>query len=289
MSAIRLALVNGTGPPDPEYDEVMQPSFCRQLGAQLESRSFYLRGPSFFGAEVRREARRAYTWLKSEFEADEGARLMLAGYSRGGSAAIMACEMLERDGVAVDSLFLFDAVGLHEYSGGKTIPANVRFSRHARRSLAADFVERYEGTVPGIKVVGGFQNPARPFFGNVGIRWRGDGDHQPAERFLGSHGALGGVGWRFVVEDSACEQAVAGWMNEHLAARGLDAELVAYEPKGDAVRVTHPSHMQKWLTHNIYQFVLHHDEPHLESLGETPGVAQAQTTARSRSSGDTAS
>jgi hypothetical protein len=27
--------------------------------------------------------------------------------------------------------------------------------------------------------------------------------------------------------------------------------------------VTHPSHLEKWLTHNIYQFVLEHDEPHL--------------------------
>ncbi|HLK24668.1 MAG TPA: hypothetical protein VKT30_08415 [Caulobacteraceae bacterium] len=285
MSEIRLALVNGTGPPDPEYDAVMKPSFCSQLGEQLGAKSFYLRGPSYFGTEVREEARAVYRWLKAAHDEDPTRRLMLAGYSRGGSAAIMACEMLERDRVPVDSLFLFDAVARHEYPGGNVIPANVRFSRHARRSLAADFVERYEGTVKGIHLIGGFTNPARPMFGNVGLHWRGDGDHQPAERFLGSHGALGGVGWRIVVEDAACERDVAAWMNGHLTARGVDVALTPYQPTGDAVRVTHPSHFEKWLTHNIYQFVLHHDEPHLSHIGPypDPGVPQQSDAARDAS------
>ena len=89
-----------------------------------------------------------HRWLRRpRTDADPTSRLMLAGYSRGGSAAIMACEMLERDGVSVDSLFLFDAVARDEFPGGKVIPANVSFSRHARRSLAADFVAKYEGAL----------------------------------------------------------------------------------------------------------------------------------------------
>jgi hypothetical protein len=27
--------------------------------------------------------------------------------------------------------------------------------------------------------------------------------------------------------------------------------------------MTHPSRLEKWLTHNLYQFVVPHDEPHL--------------------------
>jgi hypothetical protein len=266
MTDIRLALVNGTGPNGPAYDDIMQASFCYQLGSKLGgSKSFYLRGPNLFGQEVREEARAVYRWLKAAHDEDPTVRLMLAGYSRGGSAAIMACEMLAHDQIAVDSLFLFDAVARHEFPGGNIIPANVRFSRHARRSLAADFVERYEGTLKRMKVLDG--NPIRPLFGNVGLRWQGDGDHQPAERFLGSHGALGGVGWRFVLEDSACETAVAAYMSEQLQSRGVDVVLEPYPPQGDAV-ATHPSHLERWLTHNLYQFVLHHDEPHLESLQE---------------------
>lgn len=281
MTEVRLALVNGTGPPGPEYDQVMKSSFCFQLGDQLGSRSFYLRGPNLFGKEVWDEAKAVHRWLKAAYEEDPTRRLMLAGYSRGGSAAIMACEMLEHDHVPVDSLFLFDAVARHEFPGGNVIPANVKFSRHARRSLAADFVERYEGTVKGIHLIGGFSNPARPLFGNVGLRWRGDGDHQSAERFLGSHGALGGVGWRFVVEDAACERDVAAWMNEHLEARGVDVKLKAFEPTGDAVRVTHPSHLEKWLTHNLYQFVLHHDEPHLAHAAQHDDQRVAEDPTRS--------
>jgi hypothetical protein len=271
MGAIRLAIINGTGPPDPLYAQRMAPSFCRQLAQALgEDQVLYLRGPNLFGYEVHAEANQAYRWLKSAHDADPGARLMLAGYSRGGSAAIMASEKLEKHGVAVDSLFLFDAVARHEFPGGNVIPANVRFSRHARRCHAADFVERYEGTLARIALVGGFENPIRPLFGNVGLKWRGDGDHAPAQPFLGSHGALGGVGWRFVAEDAACEAAVARWMGAHLRARGIDVPLTAFEPGGEA-RITHPSHLERWLAHNIYQRFLHDDEE--AALAAVGGVA----------------
>lgn len=260
MSDIRLALVNGTGPKGAAYDEVMKTSFCYQLSQKLGEKSFYLRGPTLFGHEVRDEARAVYHWLRSAYDADRGTRLMVAGYSRGGSAAIMACEMLEHDQIPVDSLFLFDAVARHEFPGGSVIPANVRFSRHARRSLAAEFVERYEGALKQLGLLGALQNPIRPSFGNVGLQWRGEGDHRPAETFLGSHGAVGGVGWRVVVEDSDCEQQVARWMTEHLRGRGVDVDLYASAPVAED---THHSHLGDWLTHSIHQFARHHDEPHL--------------------------
>jgi hypothetical protein len=272
MAEIRLALINGTGPPGPAYDDIMGASFCSQLGQKLGAKSFYLRGPRLFGHEVKNEATAVYRWLKAAYEQDSSVRLMLAGYSRGGSAAIMACEMLERDGIAIDSLFLFDAVARHNYSGGAVIPANVRYSRHARRSLAPDFVEKYEGTIKHINLIHGMQNPIRPLFGNVGLTWRGDGDHAPAETFFGSHGALGGVGWRFVVEDSECERAVAQWMGEHLKDRGVEVTLDAIAPTKEA---THPTHLQQWLRHNLHQFAVHHDEPHLAQLADS-GEHEAQ-------------
>jgi len=265
MTDIRLALINGTGPPGPSYDEVMGPSFCSQLGRKLHGRSFYLRGPRLFGHEVKNEAAAVYRWLKAAYEENPKVRLMLAGYSRGGSAAIMACEMLEHDHIPVDSLFLFDAVARHNFHGGTVIPANVLYSRHARRSLAPEFVEKYEGTIHHLNLIHGMQNPIRPLFGNVGLTWRGDGDHQPAETFFGSHGAIGGVGWRFVVEDSDCERAVAKWMSEHFAERGVEIALDAVPPKKEA---TDPTYLHQWLKHNVHQFVVHHDEPHHEGLAE---------------------
>jgi hypothetical protein len=265
MIEIRLAVINGTGPPGPSYDNVMQTSYCFQLGKKLGSKSFYQRGPRMFGNEVRNEAVAVYRWLKAAHEEDPTTRLMLAGYSRGGSAAIIACEMLEADGIPVDSLFLFDAVARHKFPGGAVIPANVKFSRHARRSLSADFVEKYEGTLRSISLLGGMQNPVRPTFGNVGLTWRGDGDHAPAQAFIGSHGAIGGVGWGFVNEDSNCEREVAEWMNEHLKFRGVEVTLDAFAPNRNA-KPTHPSNLERWLTHNIYQFVEEHDEPHHKAI-----------------------
>ncbi len=107
MAEIRLALVNGTGPAGTAYDEAMQSSFCHQLTQKLNTRSFYRRGPRLLGQEVKEEARAVYRWLKAANQQDPSIRLMAAGYSRGGSAAIMACEMLERDNIAIDSLVPF--------------------------------------------------------------------------------------------------------------------------------------------------------------------------------------
>jgi hypothetical protein len=40
----------------------------------------------------------------------------------------------------------------------------------------------------------------------------GTGDHQ-TRNFIGSHGALGGVGWKDVAHDADCQFKVADWMN----------------------------------------------------------------------------
>ena len=117
-------------------------------------------------------------------------------------------------------------------------------------------MEKYEGTLRACGWLGGVENPTRPLFGNTGLTWRGDGDHQPAEVFLGSHGALGGVGWKVVVEDNTCEQQVAEFMSQHLVARGVEAALTAFEPIGEGAAETHPFALEKWLMDNIYEFTL---------------------------------
>jgi hypothetical protein len=218
----RMAIIDGTGPGDDrEYSESMKNSFCKQLGNALEHKKIgrYWRGPGAAGTEVDEEAAAAAGYLLAMHDTNPNLRLMLAGYSRGGSAAIMAAEILEKQNVPVDALFLFDAVARHIYSGGEVIPKNVHFSRHARRELNWHMVLKYEGTFSDVGGVVNMSNPMRPSFGNTGLTWRGDGDHLPAKPFKGTHGALGGVGWGFVPEDIACQKAVAKWMNEQLASR----------------------------------------------------------------------
>lgn len=240
-----LAIIDGTGPGnDFDYASSMKFSFCRQLGNAVEStgNGRYWRGPGPVGSEVEQEANAAYKYLLNARQADPNTKLMLAGYSRGGSAAIMAAELLERNGnVSVDSLFLFDAVARHLYSGGEIIPANVQFSCHARRDLQLRLVLKYEGTFSDVEVKGisltNSSNPMRPTFGNTGLTWKGNGEHQKAVAFAGSHGALGGVGWGFVQEDPLCQSQVAAYMNSQLEARGVWHELKSHPPAASTAAI----------------------------------------------------
>ena len=229
MTKLKMAIIDGTGDADlSKYKADMKNSFCVQLERALKSDAYYQRGPSSAGLEVAAEAWRAARFLIDAYQQDKNTRLMLAGYSRGGSAAIMAAELLAAASIPVDSLFLFDAVARHVYPGGEVIPANVKFSRHARRSQDVFLVLKYEGTIS--DGVGDTSNPMRPSFGNTGLQWKGHGDHELATSFIGSHGALGGVGWPFILEDPECQRNVACFMNGHLLARGVHVQLKAKDP-----------------------------------------------------------
>jgi hypothetical protein len=265
----RMAVIDGTGPSDDgKYRTDMKNSFCRQLGTYLEAngKGIYARGPSWLGDEVHQEAIQAAEYLRKQYAGVPGVKLMLAGYSRGGSAAIMVAEILEKEDIAVDSLFLFDAVARHRHSGGEVIPANVAFSRHARRDLQALVVLKYEGTFSDVGGLMNASNPMRPTFGNTGLTWRGSGDHQKAKAFVGSHGALGGVGWGFVNEDPACQLRVAEWMTGHLKARG-----VAFELKSLPVAPSKPARIRSLLPGlALDAFLLMRHQMNISRAGKLP-------------------
>lgn len=221
---IRMAIVDGTGSPA-GYDQAFAKSFCHVLGLQLGGSAYYQQGPGNPGLEVAGEAARAFGYCLREYRQNPDVQIMMAGYSRGGSAVIMAAELLEPFGVPVHSMFLFDPVARHVFPGGEVIPANVAFSRVARRDQSWGFVKKYEGTLSDSPRLGDSSNPCRPFFGNTGLNWRGFGDHRTPTVFKGSHGALGGVGWRFVTEDAPCQLQLSAWMGAEMASRGLHVNL----------------------------------------------------------------
>lgn len=221
---IKVAIIDGTGAKD-NYDAAMAKSFCRTLSNQLGGDAYYQRGPTAAGCETLPEATRAVAWIRREHARDSSIQIMLVGYSRGGSAAILAAQMLEYLNISVHSLFLFDPVARHIFPGGEVIPANVAFSRVARRDQSWRFVMKYEGAMSDGKRLGATSNPTRPSFGNTGLNWRGVGDHQAPTVFTGSHGALGGVGWAFVKEDQSCQLQVSAWMGQQMRSRGLIVSL----------------------------------------------------------------
>ena len=231
--SIKMAIIDGTGAwRDKTYAQEMNHSFCHQLSVQLGASAFYQRGPSFDGMSDAYKMNCAIDWLKAARLKDYKVKLMVAGYSRGAATAIAVAEKLSFDNIPVDSMFLFDSVARHVLAYGRTISGNVAFCRHAMRSQDPAFVDKYEAKYKalGMEFTSPLSsNPTRPFFGGVGRSFDKKVDYQ-SKIFLGSHGALGGVGWANVVEDKACQEAVAGWMTGWLKLRGVPASLSSTPP-----------------------------------------------------------
>jgi pimeloyl-ACP methyl ester carboxylesterase len=224
---LRMAIIDGTGPwSDQEYARAMQHSFCRQLADQLGAHARYERGPSGEGYRIRERAQRAADHLLAQHRQYPKAPLALAGYSRGGSAAVMAAAMLKAAGCRVDLLLLFDPVARHLSGDSDCIPGSVRQAWVARRRIGAPEMDRYDFSLLG-DAAG--HNPVRNWFGTTATTHEQGVDLQDAT-FLGSHGALGGVGWPHVREDPLCQQHVAEFFNLALLQAKVPAQLKSWPP-----------------------------------------------------------
>jgi len=207
-----IVAIDGTGPDSAsEYAKEMGNSFCSQIGRTANA--IYFRGPTLTGSETSAIASGAADALiRNKPSAGE---VMLAGYSRGGCAAIIAARRLKDRGITVHSLFLFDAVDMQtsEMQLSQIIPDNVRMVAHVRSARNLPFWIR---------------NPvkSRFYFYNTGRYLAGSGSYETAS-FVGSHGAVGGVPWPDIKEDASCALAVAAWMNKQFANRGLHVTLKA--------------------------------------------------------------
>ncbi len=124
-------------------------SFIDQLVAGWSGPAEYVPGPSSNLKGVMLTATVAMqraTLLHKIHQADG---LILAGYSRGGAAAIVAAQLLDKAGITVDYLALFDAIDLDPSVNTGTIGANVQAAVHAKRAASAN---------------------SRPLWGNCGTR-----------------------------------------------------------------------------------------------------------------------
>jgi pimeloyl-ACP methyl ester carboxylesterase len=228
----------------------MARSFCSQIYKLFRGKKQWKRGPSDEGYYFNDKAVDAARYL-IRAKAEGADRLFLAGYSRGAAIVLEAAGRLALQGLQVDGLFLFDPVVRLPTRGAvdsKAIPANVRFSRTASRVLDPAIVNKYEGAlaqkpynllslatkqeamvlerIPIVNKVPWRGNPIRPEFGTFLVSPCGMGDHQ-TRKFTGSHGALGGVGWKNVAEDDDCQHKVAHWMNAAFHSLSLDVRIVA--------------------------------------------------------------
>lgn len=261
-----FAVIDGTGVwNDVDYRSGMAMSFCTQIatakGLAVNGpicNGFYAqyqRGPSTDGYTTKDKGLNAYRFLLAKKKLDPAGRIMLAGYSRGGSAAIIAAEEFDRSGVAVDAMFLFDPVArTATTSAGEIIPKNVAYVAVASRLIDDAMVRKYDGKFTKVgkavagsgllktllptahrlvdvssKLVSDWSHPLRPGFGKVGVEYMGTGWYR-AKTFPGSHGALGGVGWKNVDEDAGCQGDVAEWMSDRFAEVAVHFTLRSTSP-----------------------------------------------------------
>ncbi len=142
----KLFVVDGTGKSnETEYQRDMSNGFCKRLEKQCGAT--YWRGPTIPGNETiaisREVAAAVREWVFSP--AGVAGRVFLAGHSRGGAAVIFAAQDLQKLGIHVEAMFLYDAVNrtFNTLRSPQTIPGNVRTCYHAMRepSLAHYYTE----------------------------------------------------------------------------------------------------------------------------------------------------
>lgn len=156
-----------------EYREAFRNSHVRRLCDGWRGPREYYAGPRVMGFGTQGLATKAVYSISRMMNATKG--VVLAGYSRGGAAAVVAAQHLGRMRVPVRCLLLFDAVDRSLAIGSTMIPKNVEVVFHAMRDP---------------------RTSSRESFGNCGLRVADEGaTRYVTKRFLGTHGALGGVPW----------------------------------------------------------------------------------------------
>jgi pimeloyl-ACP methyl ester carboxylesterase len=224
MTNMFVGIVDGTGCwNNDEYQEKMTYSFCSQLASLLKARDSYLRGPSGEGYYIERRAKE----ITEKARLSKASSVYLAGYSRGGSIAVIAARMLGEFGIGVKAMFLFDPVARHGSASSDFISGNVDSVYTARRIIGAKKMNKYDYKLFG-DLAG--HNPVRDWFGTTAQSFESSTTRRDERVFLGSHGALGGVGWKDVSEDGPCQMAVANFFNGALIGEGLTSGLKSYPP-----------------------------------------------------------
>jgi hypothetical protein len=175
MTTILLG-IDGTGPfLDKEYFADLNASFVayilRHSKAKLKK---YIRGPWAEGFDMASIVTTGYTFVHLTRAANKGARILLTGYSRGGSGVIGVAQRLKTQGVKVHGMILFDAVDRAVGVDTAVIPSNVERVVYARRDPSGN---------------------SRISFGNCGTVWRPPTKCE-LRMFRGTHGAIGGCHWK---------------------------------------------------------------------------------------------
>lgn len=152
-----LVCVDGSGPSgDAEYRRTFAHSFIRQIASHsTQAVSKWYRGPDMWGDHQVPPAQLVRTVL-AHFDArtaDTAAPLepvFLAGYSRGAATVVEVAARLQREGLEVEAMFLFDAVDRSARLAETALVTNTRHVYHARRDPAAESRLSFDNVATGV-------------------------------------------------------------------------------------------------------------------------------------------
>jgi pimeloyl-ACP methyl ester carboxylesterase len=106
-----LYIIDGTGPDaSSDYIADMRRGFCWSLDQRNGPASVYLRGPTELGLQTWEIADLMHAQVRADLKRQPDMEIVLAGHSRGGSAVIYLARKLQKEGVPVRAMVLFDAV-----------------------------------------------------------------------------------------------------------------------------------------------------------------------------------
>lgn len=221
-----IGVIDGTGPRNDadgniKYKHVMKGGFCKQITHQLQTSGHivkYSMGPSNSGSGLSS----AVSNITDMCYRHRHRKIILVGYSRGGLGCIMVARNLKTmtdSGVPIWGMVLFDPVDRYfSTSFTNNVPNNVQNSIRFFRRLDGQSVARYDGTMGDFdnRVLNRVEmaNPIRPSFGHTCLGEDKGGryvpHHHPKHWHACSHGAMGGVGYKWVHEDERGQRAVSG-------------------------------------------------------------------------------
>lgn len=214
--------VDGTGPDDNKtYKTDFANSHVRRLWKEWHTPyAAYLRGPRWHGNGTPTKTKQGVEWVTQQWEtltklADKSTplskkpvRIFLSGYSRGGAAVIELGYELNKKGIPVHCMMLFDAVDRSPLENVDTISANVKMVYHAMRDPAAG---------------------SREIFGNCGKQHPAKGI-PVIEKFFCTHGGVGGCPWE--------ENGKSGKIEELSMKAKIGAVAAVGKPAADAMDFT---------------------------------------------------
>ena len=188
-----LVGIDGTGPvSDREYARDFRGSFVRYICNHFPTppRAHYIPGPRdshwdlHAGSTTTDLAEEGYYFARSR-RGDED--ILLTGYSRGAAAVVAVAMELHEARIPVAAMMLFDCVDRNPTLNTRIIPPNVAEVIHVTRDPRAESRESFSNSGT---------HASSPTIYN-GVRQTAAFSRGTRVRFMGTHGAMGGVPWHW--------------------------------------------------------------------------------------------